>query len=149
MSRRRNLSRGSADYLELPSDDEIWQWANDPESGGSMLRLKKEVPYLELLLATHERGRLILEIAESDAQQRLFFLLCLYELTYGSVKQGGENLKYLSYLRQRVSDWKSKPDVIEWAKKSGEFVNASCKPGFNLQDESDWAWESAMSGRSE
>lgn len=144
MSRRRKIN----DSIEMPTDDEIWQWANGSESCGSMLQLEK-IQYFEKLLVAHARGRLFLEIAESDAQRRLFFLLCLYELTYQSVEMGGQDLKYLGYLRQRVSDWKSKPDVVEWAKKSDEFVNASFKPKFNLQDESDWAWESAMSERSQ
>ncbi|MDB3935738.1 hypothetical protein N9383_03355 [Granulosicoccus sp.] len=91
----------------MPTDYEIWQWANDLESYGSMLQIEK-IQCFEMILISHARVKLFIEIAESDALRRQFFLLCSYELTYQSVGKGGQDLKYLDYLRQRLSDWKSK-----------------------------------------
>lgn len=129
----------------MPTDDEIRQWANDSELGGAMLRITKEQDWIHFI-ANHERGRLLLEIADSDAQQRDIFLRCLYQLSWDSVNGSEQERTYLGYLLHRVSTWSSKSDVVEWTEKSTallmrerEYNNSTNEAG-EFEDMESWLY---------
>lgn len=149
MSKKHLAAWQTGDNIEMPTDNEFRQWADNLESGGSMLRLTQLQGWVHLV-TDHQRGRLFLDIADSDAPQRDVFLHCLYQLSWNSVHSDGQDRQYLQYLLHRVSTWSSKSDVIEWAEKSWLLLDKKRQGNVSTGDVIEFAdiesWKKSNSG---
>ena len=131
--------------VSAPTDDELRRWAFDPdgprgETVSGILRLQ-DGDLLIVSGAGGDRGRLFVELADSDAPTRTRVLRWLYLHAYDSV-HGEPERTYLSHLVQRVCPWASKPDLLRWRERTEALIERSRAPDFGPREDvdyEDWA----------